>query len=138
MRIRVVVSLMVSLMIVFVSACASRPKDPSHGEFRRTLANENIFLHKKLELERDFQFLSFTLDQYYTRMSKQNPDLVREIKRFDEIKFGTAPRSFVICVRSKRDQLVICDNSSTPSIDRVKYKQPVPDLNKLMDEIRGP
>ncbi|PWU12999.1 MAG: hypothetical protein C5B49_15265 [Bdellovibrio sp.] len=54
-----------------------------------------------------------------------------------EMNFGVSPQTFVVCVRSIKDSISICDNSYTAQLDRVKPAANT-DLKKLMDGIRGP
>lgn len=82
--------------------------------------------------------MSFGESAYREKMSAQNPDLYRELQKFDELKLGSSPSSFVVCVKSIKDNIAMCDNSATGVMDRVKVETPLPDLNSLMDQVRGP
>ena len=126
---------LIPLMLV-LSSCSSTP-DTSYTEFRKVLAFQNTKLHQKLASDPKFKFLSFTLDDYKKLMAEQSPNLLKQIEAFDEVQLGTAPYVFVICMKSAKNNILICDNSKSPMVDRIKTIAPLPDMKKTMDEIRG-
>ncbi|PWU22230.1 MAG: hypothetical protein C5B49_01220 [Bdellovibrio sp.] len=127
----------VLLSAALLPACAtSGGYDPTYSKFRIVLAEENFKLGRKLTSSHA-DFLKLTKDEYLASMRIQNSALVRELLSFDEMIFGVSPQTFVVCVRSVKDTISICDNSYTAQPDRVKPTANT-DLKKLMDEIRGP
>lgn len=82
--------------------------------------------------------MSFGESAYREKMRAQDPGLYRELEKFDELKVGSSPSSFVVCVKSVKENIAICDNSGTAVVDRVKVTRPLPELETLMDEVRGP
>lgn len=119
-------------------SCATGASDPSDKEFRQIFADENHRMYQTLMTVSGFKFREFNLEDYRFRMQKQNPDLLKQINSFDEVQLGTSPRAFVVCVKSIARNVAVCDNGSTAFVDRIKVDKPLPDLQKLMDEIRGP
>jgi hypothetical protein len=122
--------------MISLVGCASKSIDPTSSDFRSRLAEENHQLHTSLT-KAHFDFLHMTKEQYFELLAKEDKNLVNEIKNFDEVILGTSPAAFVICMKSVKAGISICDNGYTAQLDRVKMNKDI-NLTKLMDEIRGP
>ncbi len=133
---------MIALLILMLTAGCASPSAPKatgdFKDFRSEFALANRKLHESLKFTTGFSFMSFGESAYREKMREQNPELYRELETFDELKVGSSPSSFVVCVKSVKENIAICDNSGTSVVDRVKVTTPLPDLQTLMDEVRGP
>lgn len=132
----------ICILGVMATGCATAPRGPKASgdfkDFRTEFALANRKIHESLKFTPGFSFMSFGKDAYRAKLKAQNPALDRELDSFDEVVVGTSPSSFVICVKSLKEKIAICDNSGTAVVDRVKVTNPLPELRELMDEVRGP
>lgn len=121
----------ISVLLLFLSACATTPPTPS-GELstaqqRTTLlfdsANQKIHGDAMLATKGDLS--KFTLENYEKLLGSYTSSRPSELRAilpdFETKRFRTHPHTFVFCIFSSKQQFAMCDD---PKCTGVEYKLP--------------
>jgi hypothetical protein len=84
---------------------------------------------------------TFTYEKYIARLRASRlgtvKQLLDDIARSEEHVFRVKERgeTFVVCFRSQKLIYVLCDDASTPQLERIVRDQPLPAIKELLCEV---
>lgn len=102
--------------------------------FKLPMLNEQILGELKYE-NPDLDLRTLQIKDYASLFelidtAPEDKKIIKIIKaNTTEQKLTILEKTFIICLRSQKYAFVMCDDASTPNVDKVKTKEPLPEIN---------
>jgi hypothetical protein len=136
----------VALLAIVTFGCSTPSKQvdgrdvPNLDEFKERLASENVKLRGHLSryvYGGDLSQLTYEtyLAALEANVKSSGKKLSGEVRSFEEHRLISRKATFVICLRSQKVMMVLCDDADTSHIDKIARGTSLPSIGELANEL---